>query len=137
LLNRPPNTDGVKFWQQQIDLCGFDQTGINAQRVRVAGAFFLPTEFQETGFWSAPFYRASFGRAPRFQQFMPDLVKLQNGGGGGQAGWRDVLENNQRAFAEAWTQRQDFKSVFDGKSNSEYVLTLLANAGLPPTNARI
>lgn len=60
-------------------------------------------------------------------------MKLQNGGG--QAGWRDVLENNQRAFAQAWTQRQDFKSVFDGKSNSEYVLTLLANAGLPPTNA--
>ena len=66
---------------------------------------------------------------------MADTRQTAQGVVVGQAGWEQKLEDGMRAFADLWTRRADFKALYDGKSNAEYVDALYSNAGLAPAAA--
>ena len=44
--------------------------------------------------------------------------------------WEQQLENNKVAFANFWTDRPDFRSLYADKTNAQYVNTLMANTGV-------
>src|SRR5256714_9404672 len=56
-LNREADSSGLSFWDSQITRCGTDATCIEANRVNTSGAFFLSTEFQESGYLVYRFYK--------------------------------------------------------------------------------
>jgi hypothetical protein len=83
--------------------------------------------------WSQEVFRltvASFGRLPRYEDFMRDVREVGRGVLPGFEEQDQQLENNLREFAEAWVRREEFRSVYDGLTDAQYVERLLSNAGL-------
>ena len=134
-LNREPDAEGLAFWTKGIDSCGADERCRGARMVNASAAFFLSTEFQNTGFLVERMYRAAYGRMPALVEFMPDAQEASRGLVVGASGWEGKLEANKRAFAEAFATRALFKQSFDGLSNAQYVDRLYANAGVRPASA--
>ena len=129
-LNREPDNAGLQFWQSQLNACGFDQQCLLRQRVNISAAFFLSIEFQQTGYLVYRFYKASFGRLPQFNEFMPDKQVIGQDVVVNTLGWEQQLEKNKAAFANFWLQRPDFKELYDSKTNAQYVDVLIANTGV-------
>ncbi len=83
--------------------------------------------------WSQTVFRftvASFGRLPRYQDFMRDIREVGRGVMPGFEEQEEQLESNLREFAEGWARREEFKAVYDPLSDAQYVERLLTNAGL-------
>jgi hypothetical protein len=134
-LNREPDADGLAFWTNEITKCGADAACVEVKRINVSAAFFLSIEFQQTGYLVHRLYRASHARTPRLTEFSPDTRLIREGVVVNAAGWEERLESNKRAFVESWVQRPDFRALYDGISNAEYVDALFANAGVQPALA--
>src|SRR5262249_23595653 len=49
-LNREPDTPGLTFWTNEINVCGADVQCIEVKRIDVSASFFLSIEFQQTGY---------------------------------------------------------------------------------------
>jgi hypothetical protein len=128
-FSREPDPPGQQFWLNNIESCGADAGCREVKRIDTSAAFFLSIEFQETGYLAHRFYRASFGRRPLFAEFLPDQQAIGNGVVVNAPGWEQLLENNKRAFADAWVARGSFSSIYDGLSNQQFVDTLIANTG--------
>jgi len=75
-------------------------------------------------------YVASFGRLPRFSEFMNDVKTIGVSVIPGFESQESVLENNFRKFAEQWTSRRDFADLYGPLDNAQYVDRLTKNAGL-------
>jgi len=129
-LGREPDESGFNFWSDQIRSCGNDAACNERRTVNVSAAYFLSIEFQETGGWVDGLYRASFGRRPRFNEFMPDAAEVARGVRVGEADWAALLNANKQAFVEAWVGRSAFREGYDGLSNEGFVDTLLSHAGV-------
>ena len=132
-LNREPDSGGLAFWTSMITNCGTNQTCIENERIHVSRAFFESIEFQNTGYLVYRFYKASFGRQPRFSEFLADSTAIGRGVIVGQPGWDTTMENNKQAFANAWVGRAAFANTYNSMSNEQYVDTLFANAGVTPS----
>lgn len=89
----------------------------------------LIVEFPRVGFVVHSFYKAAFGRPPRYQEFMDDLSVLGSGLFVELPGWQETLERNKLALAEEWSKRMDFKTRYGGRSTESYVDELALNAG--------
>ena len=140
-LNREPDSAGLAFWDNQITRCGADATCIDVNRVNTSGAFFLSTEFQESGYLVYRFYKSAFGNlagAPvpvRFSDFLPDAQQVGQGLIVTQTGWQTVLENNKQAYANAFVQRSQFTSVYATSMTPDvFVDTLFDHAGVRPSS---
>ncbi|HEV7684747.1 MAG TPA: DUF4214 domain-containing protein [Pyrinomonadaceae bacterium] len=131
-FDREADDSGLDFWERQIANCGDDSRCREGARTNTSGAFFLSIEFQETGFLLYRFYKASFGTMPRRNDFIVEMQALAQGLVVGQTGWQQKLEDNKRVAAERWANRVDFHARYDGKSNSQFVDELFANAGVTP-----
>jgi CSLREA domain-containing protein len=129
-LGRQPDADGLRFWVNNIDSCGADSQCREVKRIDTSAAFFLSIEFQETGYVVERFYVASFGRPPKFAEYLPDLSALREGVIIGQPGAEDRLALNKELFAEQWVARPEFKQAFGGLNEEQYVDALAANAGV-------
>ncbi|MDT7689469.1 MAG: hypothetical protein QOE46_2228 [Acidobacteriota bacterium] len=134
-LNREPDASGLNFWTNEIEQCGTNAQCREVKRVNVSAAFFLSIEFQETGYLVYRLYQESFGRQPRYAEFIPDVQEIGRGVVVGQGNWQAQLAANRQSFADTWVTRAAFKSVFDGLSNLAYVDKLYANAGVSPSTA--
>jgi hypothetical protein len=134
-LNRAPDDAGLEFWTNEIEQCGTDAQCREVKRVNVSAAFFLSIEFQETGFLVHRLYRASFARTPALREFSPDTVVIGRDVVVNTEGWQQKLASNKTAFVESWVQREDFRAIYDAKTDAEYVDALFANAGLQPSQA--
>ncbi|MET0621951.1 MAG: SBBP repeat-containing protein [Pyrinomonadaceae bacterium] len=134
-LNRAPDDAGLQFWTNEIESCGADAQCREVKRVNVSGAFFLSIEFQETGFLGHRLSRAWFARTPALREFSPDTVVVGQGVVVNTDGWQQRLASNKAAFVESWVQREDFRALYDAKTDAEYVDALFANAGLQPSQA--
>ena len=75
-------------------------------------------------------YRASFGRAPKYAEFVPDSSAVSQNVVVGRADWEGQLAANTRAFIDAFVGRAGFKAIYDGLSNAAYVDKLIANTGV-------
>jgi len=126
-LNREPDDSGLGFWTGQITSCGNDTQCTDVRRVNVSAAFFLSTEFQQTGYLVERFYKVAYGdaadnskfQAPhqvfvpivRFNEFIKDTFRIGQGVVVLQPGWEQALENNKQAYALEFVQTSRFTSA--------------------------
>ncbi len=129
-LDREPDERGFNFWSDQIASCGEDAACRETKRVNVSAAYFLSIEFQRTGGLVDKLYRASFGRAPKYAEFMPDMAVVGRDVVVGRGDWEGQLRANKAAFVESFISRAAFKTAYDGMSNAAYVDALIANTGI-------
>lgn len=132
-LNRAPDDAGLQFWVNEINRCGNDANCIAAKRINVSAAFFLSTEFQNTGFLVERLYVASFQRVPRLEEFVADTQTIGEGVIVNQPGWQQQLENNKQAFFDDWVQHPSFVATFGGLTNTQFIDALLAHTGFTLT----
>ena len=145
-LDREPDLDGLNFWTNEIASCGNNNACIETKRVNVSAAFFLSTEFQQTGYLVERAYSTAFGKsvgvsnwgglhsipvpAIELVDFLADKSLLGRDVIVGQAGWESVLENNKKAFFEAFAARARTKSTLPASlTPSQYVDLLRNNTG--------
>lgn len=151
-LNRLPDTPGLDFWTNQITSCGSDLTCTALKRVNVSAAFFLSTEFQQTGYLVERMYKAAYADSigsstfggsrqlsvpiVRYTEFLTDTQQIGQGVVVGQTGWAQVLENNKQNFASQFVQRSRFTDAFPtALTPAQFVDRLFVNAGVAPTSA--
>jgi hypothetical protein len=129
-LGREPDDSGFNFWSDQMLGCGNDATCLELRRINVSAAYFLSIEFQQTGGLVDGLYRASYGRRPLFDEFMPDTGIVARDVIVGRGDWSQQLAANKLAFVEAWVQRADFRAAYDVLSNDRYVDALISHTGV-------
>jgi hypothetical protein len=129
-LEREPDESGFNFWSDQILGCGEDFNCIERRTINVSAAYFLSIEFQETGGLVDRLYRASYGRAPLFSEFMPDTGTVARDLIVGDTGWEQQLATNKQEFLDAWVQRAAFRAAYDNLSDDSYVDTLISHTGV-------
>lgn len=134
-LNREPDGPGWDFWTSQITSCGSDAACIDRKRVNTSGAYFLSTEFQSTGYFVYRFYKGSLNRFPTFSEFLADMQIISNGIVVSNALDYNKIEANKNAFAAAWVNRADFKTIFDPLSNQDYVDRLFQTTNVQVTDS--
>lgn len=96
-------------------------------RITVSGAFFGSPEFKDKGVFVIDFYRASFNRLPLYEEFVTDLASLVG------ATAPEVFAK-RAAFANNFTQRTEFMSIYGSLSNSAYVSALMAGSQMQSYN---
>jgi hypothetical protein len=135
-LNREPDAGGLNFWTNEITSCGADAQCREVKRINVSAAFFLSTEFQETGYYVYRMYKSSFGNIPgtpvpvRYLDFLLGTQKIGENVQVGIGDWQAQLENNKQAFALAFVQRADFLIAYPSSLTAEqFVNQLDASAG--------
>jgi Tol biopolymer transport system component len=146
-LNREADQSGEDFWTDNITKCldparrPAEQTAEQCtlrQRETTTAAFFLSPEFQYTRYFVYRMYRGGLGRQPKLSEFNPDAQAVGNGIviSGQLAGAK--IEQNKAEFAEQFVNCVDatkyrcaeFKAVYDGLSNQDYVDRLFENTGV-------
>src|SRR5437660_12098214 len=80
----------------------------------------------ETGFLVYRFYKAAYGRAPTYSEFLADTQTLQRDVVVGTSGWQAQLELNKQRFANAFVDRASFPS--------QWYNSLIANTGVTPSD---
>jgi len=125
-LGREPDEAGFNFWSDQMLACGSDVACVERRTINVSAAYFLSVEFQETGGLVDGLYRASFGRAPRYAEFMPDSKTIAEGVVVGGEAWEARLAANKAAFVEAFVNRAEFHASYDRMSHDAFIDALIA-----------
>ena len=123
-LSREPDAGGLSYWTNQITQCGSNAACIRARRIDVSAAFFIETEFQDTGSFVYRLYKASLGRRPTYAEFTADRGKVIGGSN---------LDASKTAFANEWVTRALFLQAYPvTMSNDQFVNKLFDTAGLTP-----
>ncbi len=147
-LNREPDSSGNAFWINELTLCGADQACMDNKRNHVSGAFYLSTEFQNTGFLVQRIYKAAYGDGTgtstlggahqisvpivRLLEFLPDTQEIGEGIIVGQTGWEALLETNKQALAADFVLRSRFLTDFPTTMTpAQFVDQLNQRAGNP------
>jgi glucose/arabinose dehydrogenase len=124
LLGREPDEGGFNFWSDQILGCAGDPACSAARRRDVAAAFFVSTEFQDSGYFVYRLYQGAFGARPTFAQYIPDRNRVIGGAN---------LDSARAALADDFVGRAEFKQAYpDSFSNEQFVNKLYDTAGLFP-----
>ncbi len=121
-LGREPDPGGFQGWQDTINNCPPGNT--TCDRIHVSGNFFQSPEFQARGYFVYRFYNVAFGRKPDYAEFIPDLAGVSGFLSDAQ------LEAAKVAFVDDFMSRPAFFATYNGLSNTQYVDTLLATAGV-------
>jgi hypothetical protein len=136
-LYRQSDQAGEDFWTNVIESCGADITCRTERRADVSSAFFLSTEFKETGYFVIRARKAAFGNLksnPRFEVFLRDQRELGRNVIVGQPGFQQTLEANKQGYLENFVTLPEFLAQFPvGESASVFVATLFQNSGAEPT----
>ena len=132
-LGREPDTVGFQNWVNTLGNCSnggfgeFDRP--DCDRVHVSAGFYLSEEFRIRGYWTYRFYQTSFGRAPRYTEFVPDMLKI----GGEQSPTQETT--SKQAFTDEWVNRPEFKAKYDQlNSPGAYVDEVLHTASVTLSN---
>ncbi len=125
-LGREPDPAGFQAWQNTINNCPAGD--ITCDRIHVSGAFFQSPEFQQRGYFVYRFYPVAFGRKPDYAEFIPDLARVSGFLSDAQ------LEAAKVAFVDDLMNRPAFMMTYNGLTNTQYVDTLLATAGVTSPN---
>jgi len=150
-LNREADQAGEDFWTDNITKCSdparrpAGQTEAQCtlrQRETTSGAFFLSPEFQYTGYYVYRMYQGALGRQPKLSEFIPDAQFVGNGivVNGQLSG--PVINQNKATFATQFVNCTDatkyrcaeFKAIYDGLTNTQYVDRLFQTTGVTPTS---
>lgn len=124
LLGREPDEEGFNYWSERIDQCFDNAACVNARRRSVAAAFFVESEFQETGYFVYRLYKGTLGTQPSFAQFSQDRLRVVAGAN---------LPRAKQALISDFIQRNAFKQLYpDALSNEQFVNRLYDSASLSP-----
>jgi hypothetical protein len=132
-FNREPEQTGFDAWVNLLRNCpnkfNTASTGPSVQcdRITVSSAFVRSPEYQLKGYYVIRFYLAAFGRLPTYLEFVRDIRRID-------APTAEGVAANQAAYANEFTQRADFKAIYDPLSNQQYVDRLAQVTGVSPAN---
>ncbi|HYN84510.1 MAG TPA: Calx-beta domain-containing protein [Pyrinomonadaceae bacterium] len=129
-FNREPDAAGLAFWMGQTTNCG--NADLQVCRNNVSAAFFVSTEFRQTGYLVYLAHEAAYDSGERLliRDFLPDQQKISSGVVDGQAGWETKLEANKQAFFASFVAGGRFRFTFpDTLTPAEFVDRLNTNAG--------
>ncbi len=116
-LGREPDQGGFEYWSGQINVCNGDADCIRSRRIGVSAAFFASAEFQQTGSYIYELYAGALGRAPGYEEFMPDRSKVVGG---------PDLDASKVKFTDAFVQRSEFTAKYSqGLTSDQFVDALL------------
>ncbi|HEX8456694.1 MAG TPA: Calx-beta domain-containing protein [Pyrinomonadaceae bacterium] len=104
-LAREPEAEGFRAWRDVLDSCSDVNNNPLCDRVTVSSAFFRSHEFQLKGYFVYRYYRASFGRLPHYGEIISDMLSVT-------AQTPDEVAHKRDAFAEAWVERAEFKTLY-------------------------
>lgn len=128
-LSREPDTPGFNSWLNLLNGCpevnNFDPTAPSAQcdRIIVSSSFFRSQEFHLKGFFVFRFYRVAFNRWPEYTEIVADMRRIT-----GQT--PSEVFTKKAAFADAFTQRQEFMNTYGAMTHENYVSALLGGYNL-------
>jgi hypothetical protein len=136
-LNREPDPAGLAFWTNEITSCGADAQCVAGKRQHVSAAFFLSTEFQQTGFLVYKTFGSAFGATRvgstvplTLAEFLPDVQRVSQGVVVGTAGWEAQLAANQTAYFNEFVSLPAFVSAYPTTlTSAQFVDALNQNAG--------
>jgi Calx-beta domain-containing protein/carboxypeptidase family protein/pectate lyase-like protein/SdrD B-like protein/uncharacterized protein DUF4214 len=124
-LGREPDSGGLTYWVDQINQCGTNQACIASRRVGVSAAFFVESEFQQTGGFVFRLFDSTIGRRPSYAEFMTDRGYLIS--------FAD-LANAKQLLAEDFVSREEFREVLpEILSPAEFIDNLLGLVRLNTT----
>lgn len=138
-LNREPDGPGWDFWTANITQCSdpakrpagqSEAQCVEKQRVTTSGAFFLSPEFQYTGFYVYRAYTGALGRTPTFIEFMRDAQQVGVGIVVNNQLSGAVINQNKAVLAAQVVQRAEFRAIYDGLNNLQYVDKLFQTTGI-------
>jgi len=131
-LGRLPDPVGFANWVATLSGCpqgGFGENlNPSCDRVHVSSGFFLSDEFRGRGYFAYRFYEVAFDRRPLYAEFVPDMAQV----GGAQSPQSELL--SKAAYTDAFLNRTEFTSRYNGLSNSAYVNALEQNAEITLSN---
>ena len=145
-LRREPDGPGWDHWTGEITQCT-DPTKrfpgesepqcIERKRANTSAAFFLSPEFSNMGYFVLRVYRGSLGRMPHFgggssprDEFSRDAATVGNGIVQNDALVPSVINANKQAFVNEFVTRLEFRSIYDGLNNTQYVDKLFQTTGV-------
>jgi len=121
-LNRDPDPAGFAGWLALLNNCQPGDT--SCDRIHVSRAFFQSPEFQVRGYFLYRFYNVAFGRKPDFDEFAHDIGYVSGFLTDSQ------LEAQKIRFMADFMARPAFKTKFNTLNNTQFVDTLLSEAGI-------
>ena len=132
-LNREPDGPGWDFWTDNITKCSDparrppDQTMLTEaqcilrQRETTSAAFFFSPEFQYTGYLVYRFYKGALGRQPTFAEFTADTKSVAAGIIVNNQLSAAQIEANKTAYANLFVDKLEFRAIYSGSTNQQYV----------------
>lgn len=115
-LGRDPDTSGLNFWTNEIEICGTNPQCRELKRINVSAAFYLSIEFQETGFLVYRLFKAAYPDSasrprgfPSYREFFHDTQDIGRGVTVGQGNWQTQLETNKQLEVGDFVERPEFK----------------------------
>ena len=125
-LNREPEPEGLRAWQEIVDNCPRGDS--SCDKVEVSSAFFRSPEFQDRGYFIYRFYSAALGRVPRYLEFAKDMSST--------SGFQTDAEkeNNKNLFTQDFMARAEFADRYNNLSDADFVNALSNTAGVVLSN---
>ena len=116
-LGREPDQAGLEYWTTQLENCSGDQQCLNNRRIVVSAAFFIETEFQQTGSFVYRMYKGALGRQITYAEFNSDRNQVIGG---------STLEQNKTALADNFVRRPEFIGKYSNAATADaFVSTLI------------
>ena len=148
-LRREPDGPGLAHWTGEITQCSniaFRRPGetqaqcVERKRENTSAAFFVSPESSNVAYFVVRVYRGALGRMPRFggtssasDEFTRDAAIVGQGIVVNNALSPSVINANKQAFVNQFVTRGDFKAIYDGLSNTDYVDRLFQMTSQAPT----
>lgn len=149
-LRREPDGPGWDHWTAEITMCSdaanrrpgeTEAQCIDRKRENTSAAFFVSPESQNIAYFVLRVYRGSLGRMPFFggggtspnDEFPRDAATVGTGIVVNNALDHNRINANKQAFATEFVTRAEFRAMYDGLSNTQYVDRLFQTTGVTPS----
>ncbi len=148
-LRREPDGPGLAHWTGEITMCTnpvnrrpgeTEAQCVERKRENTSAAFFVSPESQNIAYFVLRVYRGSLGRMPFFgggtgpnDEFTRDAQTVGQGIVVNNALDHNRINTNKQAFVNQFVTRSDFRAIYDGLSNTQYVDRLFQTTGVTPS----
>jgi lysophospholipase L1-like esterase len=123
-LSREAEPAGFDAWMNVLNNCSDVHLNPLCDRITVTSSFFRSQEFNFKGLFVYLFYKTTLGRLPLYTEIIPDMRRISG----------DTAEEvfaRRLAFAYAWVEREEFKSLYpETLSHDAFVDKLLEATGV-------
>lgn len=107
--------------------CAVERACLTSSHTTVSAAFFIESEFQETGYYVYRVYKSGLGRTPQFTEFIGDRGRVAS---------NSNLDASKLALAADFVTRPAFVALYPaGMTSAQYVDQLNANTSFSLTSA--